>query len=526
LDNDINLDLKELMEKSELVQFMDQLNIISPSFLAVLDKNGAVIYKNPDTKESNKIVAKVPINVNSSNLGILAGYQKNDPVSAEYIQRISEIIGDRLKKELEADSLALEVINSYQEMNLIYELSDNLSGILDSKAICDTVLKHAVEIIDPKKAFIMLLDKNKKNLTITASTEEDKSIQDLIIRVEGSIYESVINDINSLVIENVENNLDLKSKIQRYEKLLSVPLICVPINVKDEVFGLISMSEKNSGRPFTSADNKLLCAIASQTGMSLGNAKLYQELNLAFLNTVEALAAAVEAKDPHMHGHCRRVASYVVEIGKEMGLPSKDIIDLRLAGILHDIGKIGISELILKKASAFRLDEMEEMKTHSAKGAEIIEHIEPMKRVANWIRHHHERYDGAGYPDELKGQDIPLHSRILAVADAYDNFTSSRNYQSKYPYDIPLVKLQISSGSKFDPEIVNIFLNLIREDAYQKYLKKCEEENINPDKRLSRIAYYRVDSEISGILIKEASGDTLSEFMTERLEELRESVLR
>lgn len=529
MDNEKNHDLKALISRNELTHFLDQLNAVSSVPLAIMDNTGDVIYGNKSVTGGIDISLRYPIRINDVQLGVLVGYESaildKDKVT-KTIGHAGEMLNDKLSQEQKVDSLVTEIINSYQELNLLYELSEPLSSVLDAETICDIVLKQAVGIVDPKKAFVMLLDKNNEHLSIVASTDADKSMKGMQISIQNSIYESVIRDRTSLVIEDLEKYPHLKDKIEEGNALFAAPLICVPINIKGEIFGLIIMSEKLSGKPFTSADTKSLTSIAIQTGMSLGNAKLYADLNNAFLSTVEALAAAVEAKDPYTHGHSRRVAEYAVSIAEEIGLTAKEISDLRLAGILHDVGKIGISESILRRSAGLSEEELEGIKSHSAKGAEIIENIEPMRNIACWIRYHHERYDGTGYPDGLKGEEISIQSRILAVANAYDSLTSHRSYHSKYPYDIPLVKLQLDAGSKFDPEIVNALINIIREDAYKKYLEEYQSHDYSPERRLTRVAYYRIDSDITSILTREALGHVISESEQKKLQELRELVLR
>ncbi len=534
-DNAKNPDLRVLIKRDELIRFMDQLNAISPIPLSVMDNHGIAVYENGSIVDGEKTIRLTdnthpyPIKINDCQMGIMVGYESAEVSKDELIESLrhtGEMLTDRLAHELKIDSLASEIVNSYQELNLFYEIGDSLSSVLDIETICHVVLEQAVDIIDPKRAFMMLIDAEKDDLVVAESMNVDEHLKGLRIQIEGSIYESVIKDRKPLVIEDADKYPDLKSKIDSGDITYALPLICVPVSAKNEVFGVISMSEKLSGEPFTSVDTKLLYAMASQAGMSLGNAHLYEDLRAVFLDVVEAMAAAIEAKDPYMHGHCRRVAEYSVAIGEEMGLPGKEMNDLRLAGILHDIGKIGISESILRKSEGLNEEQLAQIKSHPVKGAEIIEHIEQMLHIALWIKHHHERYDGKGYPDGLSGEDIPLHSRILAVANTYDAITLNRDHHGSHPYDAAVTVLQIGSGSRFDSEVTDVFLNIAREEAYERYLEAYQSRDHPSMDMLNRLAYYRVDNEITNTLTRVALGNELSEFEQKTLKELRESVLR
>ena len=530
-----NPDLKTLIARDELKSFIVQLDAILPISLTILDNYGAVLYENGSMEDGKRIVGLTanscpyPIKINDSQIGVIAGFQSSQVSRSKLIESVryaGEMLTDRLAHELKVDSLASEIINSYQELNLFYEIGSSLSSVLDRERICQVVLQQAVSIIGSKRAFMMLLDAGKEELIMVELSNLDESLKGMRLPVKGSIYEVVIRNRKPLVIEDIERYPNLKSKIDEENMMFTVPLICVPVSAESEVFGVIGMSEKVSGEPFTSVDTKLLGAMASQAGMSLGNAHLHDDLREIFLNTVEALAAAVEAKDPYMHGHCRRVAEYCMSIGEEMGLPGKEISDLRLAGILHDIGKIGISESILRKPEGLTSEQVSELRSHPVKGAEIIEHIEQMGDIALWIRHHHERYDGKGYPDGLSGHNVPLHSRIVAVADAYDTVALNRNHATRHPYDAAVTTLQVGSGSQFDPEIIDVFLSIVREDAYEKYLEEYRRYDDTSGNMLNRVSYYRVENEITNILARVAVGNDLSELEQMKLKELRELALR
>ncbi len=536
LDNATNPDLKTLMARNEMIRFMDQINAISSIPLSVIDSDGAVAYESASTEDTQRNTTELadddyrfPIKINDVQIGTIVAY-KSDNIEKNRLMELVESIGqmftERLVHELDIDDFASGLIHSYQELNMLYELSTPLASVLDVKQICHIVLKQAVEIIESQRAFMMLVDSENEQLVVTASVDATRDLRGLRIKIENSLYEGVIQNGDPLVIGDLEKYPHLRDKINGADGLHTIPFICVPVTIERIVSGVISMSRRPSGKPYTSEDTKLLCAMASQAGISLGNARLYRDLREMFVSTVEALAAAVEAKDPYTYGHCQRVAKYSVAIGEDIELPGKEKLDLKLAGILHDVGKVGISGSILRKSAELTQMELAEIRSHPVKGAEIVKHVEQMSDIALWIRHHHERYNGTGYPDGLQGEQIPLHSRILAVADAYDCITSNRNGTLKYPHDTAVTRLQTGSGSEFDPEIINVFLNLVREDIYEQYLEAYQNDEHPQTPRLNRLAYYRMDSEISSLLAREALENHLSDSERERLHELRELVLR
>ena len=187
----------------------------------------------------------------------------------------------------------------------------------------------------------------------------------------------------------------------------------------------------------------------------------YVDMYQMFLGTIRALAVALEAKDRYTYGHADRVARLSVEIGKRMGLSDRDLEMLQYAGILHDIGKIGVRDEILNKPGRYTTEEFEEMKQHPVIGSRIVAGVRALERGALWIRHHHERYDGTGYPDGLKGEEIPLGARIIAVADAFDAMLYDRPYKAGRPLPEVIAELKRCAGTHFDPKVVDVLLELI-----------------------------------------------------------------
>ncbi len=190
--------------------------------------------------------------------------------------------------------------------------------------------------------------------------------------------------------------------------------------------------------------------------------KAQRQLEQAELATITTLVLTEEAKDPYVRGHSRRVTRCAIGIAEELGLKERERKIIERAGILHDIGKVGISDAILHKPDKLNNEEWAIIKKHPQRGAEILEPLQFLKEEKEMIRHHHERIDGRGYPDGLKGGEIPLGARILAVADTFDAMNSERSYRKPLPEDVIISELKNACGSQLDPRIVTAFLDLLK----------------------------------------------------------------
>lgn len=189
--------------------------------------------------------------------------------------------------------------------------------------------------------------------------------------------------------------------------------------------------------------------------------ELYTKMRKVYLDTIRALAAAIDAKDPYTKGHSERVAEISLALAQELNLSDKDIENIEYTALLHDIGKIGIADNILGKNSSLTNKEFDKIKEHTVMGAKIIEPVDFLKNSYEAIYHHHERYNGDGYPDGIKEKKIPLSARIIAVADAYDAMGSDRPYRKKLSHNKILKELKEQSGQQFDPEVVKAFISVL-----------------------------------------------------------------
>ena len=186
-----------------------------------------------------------------------------------------------------------------------------------------------------------------------------------------------------------------------------------------------------------------------------------EKLEKAYMESIETLRFTVEAKDPYTRGHSDRVSEYSVLIGKQLNLSDEDLKTLQIGGLFHDVGKIGVPDSILLKTERLTDDEYSEIKNHPAIGAHILSNATIFKNIIPIVKHHHEKYDGTGYPGKLKGEDIPLFARIAAIADTFDAMTSKRTYRDSLGLDIVKSEIERCKGTQFDPHLADIFLDIL-----------------------------------------------------------------
>jgi len=239
----------------------------------------------------------------------------------------------------------------------------------------------------------------------------------------------------------------------------------VPVESPERCLGAIYVDTVGRHEAFRRHDLELLAAIGKQAGIAIQAAQLLDRVRQLLRGTVRALVATIEAKDRYTRGHSERVTRLAVHLARAMNLPREDLDILDLSGYLHDIGKIGVSEVILNKSGSLSAEEWEVIRRHPIVGAEIIANLGDTEAIARVIRHHHERWDGKGYPDGLAGEDIPRLARILAVADAFDAMTSERPYRSARSAREAIEELRRGAGTQFEPAVVTAFLAALTSES-------------------------------------------------------------
>lgn len=341
-----------------------------------------------------------------------------------------------------------------------------LTGLINSSLNPHEVRRMAVETIprcvDADAASLLLLDGESGELYFeAASGEQGEKLKEVRLKPGEGIAGWVARKGGAVIIDDVAGDSRFAADVDRLTGYHTRTMIVAPVATRDRLWGVLQVLNKQDGN-FTDDDLELVQALANQVAIAIENASIYQEMRLTFLGVTTALADALEKRDPYTGGHTRRVHEYSVTIARRLGLPEEEMDTLRLAAILHDVGKIGVSDQVLRKPGRLDEEEFAEMCRHPEVGGEIIGHLPQLTKVMPGVLYHHEQFNGNGYPAQLCGEAIPEVARIIAVADAFDAMTSDRPYRKALPLDAAFAELQKFSGRQFDPRMVAAFM-----DAWQ-----------------------------------------------------------
>ncbi|MCM8801263.1 MAG: HD-GYP domain-containing protein [Candidatus Omnitrophica bacterium] len=356
-----------------------------------------------------------------------------------------------------------EMIKFREEMSFIFKLNEKLSFTLEKEKIAQYIAEDIQRFLNTVTCVILLYDKYKNVLRMEyALGPRANEFKGLTLQKGESISGTAIKTKAPIMVNDLEDDFHYKS-INK-ENYFKHSFISVPLILKDEIIGVLNVTDKKTNEPFTSQDLTFLVNVSRVAAIAFNNAFLYTQIQESYLKTMTALALIIDARDPYTERHSESVIRYSLAIANEMNLPLKEVEILKRAASVHDIGKIGIRDSVLLKPTKLTPEEFEEIKVHSIKGYQIIASLPFLEEEASLVRHHHERYDGTGYPDGKKGEEIELGARILAVADAFDAMLSERPYRRKLSLKEAKQELIRNKSTQFDPEIVDYLLKAIEKN--------------------------------------------------------------
>lgn len=357
--------------------------------------------------------------------------------------------------------------HGYEAAKILLDVSKAVASSLDPDRVGELVLKESTAALRADHASLFLVDDSSGHLFLHNALGFSKDEIDNI-KLLGS-WETINNEVikkrRSLIVNDIHTNAIFRNKILPFshEKIPVKSFMAVPLDKGKKIIGVLIVSnKKRPGHRFNKEDKELLSSLSNHIAIAIINAKLYKRLNDLFISTITSLTRTLDAKDPYTGGHSARVMKYALAIGREMRLKEDAIEDVRFSSILHDIGKVGIKDDILLKAGNLSPSEREEIYKHPSIGARIVETIAGSHNIIHGILEHHERYGGGGYPLGLKGDNISLEARIIAVADAYDAITTDRPYHNRHSAKKAYGEIIKGSLSRFDPKVIKALVNSFR----------------------------------------------------------------
>jgi len=380
-------------------------------------------------------------------------------------------IEQELSKKIEETRATVVPIKDFKELEklnrnlrILYQTSKRISNIMALEELYDLIIDDIfMHLTDAEGVCLFGIEKETNQFIPKASQNKEGRINQPF-QVSRTILETTRRDRVGIIASDAstDKRFDASHSILDL-KLRSV--MCVPMEVKGNVIGAIYVDNRNIPNCFNTNDLELLTILASQAAISIENASLYEEIQKTYFETIVALGNTIEAKDKYTRGHTERVSKLALGTAKELDLSNEQIKNLRTAAELHDIGKIAIQGIIIRKKSGLSDEEFEIIKQHPVKGCEILKPIEFLDPVLPIIKYHHERYDGSGYPEGLKGNESPIEARILNLVDAFDAMTTQRPYNKPLTIRQALVEVKKQAGISFDPDIVDAFLRFMAKNS-------------------------------------------------------------
>lgn len=386
-------------------------------------------------------------------------------LALERIQRVHSLmernwfLHQELEKKKEVEELNRQLERKIRLQTILYHIVDSLSKINRSENLYRYVIIKAIESCNAKKACFLIYDRDNSHLLTLAQQGFDGMSPGTRAKFHMNPEGCPILE-NDFINEYFSYPMDQDFPLDR--PFRSGDFLATPFNIRNEPFGLLLISEKEGKKSFDGEDEFILKFLAEKAALNIENLALYDNIKQSFFASLMALVSAIEAKDAYTQQHSTRVTDYAIRIGVDMGCPPEDLTRFETSGPLHDIGKIGVQDNILNKPGRLTEEEYDHIKAHPLIGVNIVAPLGLDDEELAIIKHHHERWDGKGYPGGLKGIEIPRLARILAVADAFDAMSSNRAYRKARPFSVCLDELNRYSGSQFDPEVVKSAISVLK----------------------------------------------------------------
>ena len=456
---------EEIIKNSHVIMGQGIAGWVAKEGKPQLLKKGVKDDRSSVNKAASKLASaiSVPMICIDQVVGVLNVSDKsNDRDFTEEEMDLLQALADNAASAIRNARLYEKVQRKVEELSALFKLSTAIVSSLNRKEVLQQIMDNAIKLLNASAGSLMILDPEKDEMEIEVAVGlPEKVIAETRIRMGEGIAGKVALEKEPRLLKKGIKEQESKSE----EKAVEIPsALCVPMVFRESVIGVLNVKGKPDGSNFGKSDEELLTMLASQAAIAIVNAELHKSLKNLFVNSIKALANAIEARDEYTRGHSERVTEYSVKMAERMFFPAKEIEKIRYAALLHDIGKIKVKEEILNKPGRLTNEEYRIITEHPAFGAKIMSPVPEFREILPYMYHHHEKFASGGYPDGVKGDSIPLAARIIAVADTFDAMTSDRPYRNALSIEIALEEINKNSGVQFDPRIVKVFNELYEQE--------------------------------------------------------------
>jgi HD-GYP domain-containing protein (c-di-GMP phosphodiesterase class II) len=346
-------------------------------------------------------------------------------------------------------------------LSMLHRVSELLAEAQDIHGLSEGTLRGILEVTAADRAALVLRRTDPATGDVEVASARSRSHS----TAQFSVSRTLVGDAIDKGVSTFAHDASADERFNDEDRVVEQHIrsvMCVPLRTSEDILGALYVDSLSGAGRFNEADLDLLSAIGNLAGVALHRVRLLQQVERQSLETVRAIAATIDAKDGYTHRHSERVALLARRLGHELRLTPDELETIELSGLLHDVGKIAVPDAILNKPGRLTVAEFEKIKEHPAQGARILDHIQSgeVRAVLPGVKHHHERWDGSGYPDGLRGDEIPLLAQLIGIADFYDALTSARSYREAMRPQAAIELIKQASGSHFDGTIAQLVVQL------------------------------------------------------------------
>lgn len=353
------------------------------------------------------------------------------------------------------------------ELESLLEISLLLNSTLCLEEVIQIIIDQGMRVVQAEAGTLWLVDEDRDMLVpFVARGSKSRIIKRLFLNKGEGIAGQVVASGEPILVSDVKKDKRWAPHFDQVSVFKTKSILCVPLTKRGKVLGCLELVNKRARQFFTENDLRLCTAFAAQASVVVENSSLYTNQERFIFSLIRTLSSALDARDKYTRGHSERVRIYSLWIADAMGMDHESKQAIERATLLHDIGKIGVSDRILLHDGPLNPSDWLVMRQHPVIGASIVDEMEPkhfLREIREGVLYHHERFDGSGYPFGLRGEEIPLVARVLAVADAFDAITTDRPYRKGKSIGEALDELQKCAGKQLDPALVDLFQKLHRQ---------------------------------------------------------------